>query len=120
MKESYVKGIANHNGPESCGGARKGKTEALTGECAGWGLSREKNLVRDADPVGERGRRKPARRFGKARRYPARSETPSMHGSNLRENREILRPPRTALLGRNGQPMDARRRRPTAGSRTDP
>jgi hypothetical protein len=109
MKESYVKGIANHNGPESCGGARKGKTEALTGEGAGWVLSREKNLVRDADPVGERGRRESTCRNGKARRYPARSETPSMHGSNLRENREILRPPRKSRLGRIVKSKDVRR-----------
>jgi hypothetical protein len=109
MKESYVKGLANHNGPESCGGARKGKTEALTGECAGWVLSREKNLVRDADPVGERGRRQSSSRKGKAGWYPARSETPSMHGSNLRENREILRPPREACLGRNVKSKDVRR-----------
>jgi len=51
MKESYVKGLANRDGPESCGGARKSETEALTGERAGWVLSREMNLVRDADPV---------------------------------------------------------------------
>lgn len=94
MKESYVKGLANRNGPESCGGARKSDGEALTGESAGWVLSREMNLDRDADPVGERGRPQPSYRFGKARRYPARSEAPGMHGSNLRENREILRPPR--------------------------
>ena len=93
MKESYVKGLANHNGPESCGGARKGEAEALTGERAGRVLSREMNLERDADPVGERGRSQPLSRNGKAKRYPARSETPGMHGSNLRENREILRPP---------------------------
>ena len=41
MKESYVKGLANHNDPESCGGARKGKAEALTGERAGRVLSPE-------------------------------------------------------------------------------
>jgi hypothetical protein len=93
MKESYVKGLANHNGPESCGGARKGEAEALTGERAGRVLSREMEINRDADPVGKRGRPQPKRRNGKARRYPARSETPGMHGSNLRENREILRPP---------------------------
>ena len=44
MKESYVKGLANHDGPESCGGARKGAGEALTGERAGWVLSRESTL----------------------------------------------------------------------------
>lgn len=91
MKVSNVKGLANHYDPESCGGARKNVVEALTGESAGWVLSREKRLVRDADPVGERGRPQLMFRFGEKHWYPARSETPGMHGSNLRENREILR-----------------------------
>src|SRR5215813_12066297 len=91
MEVSNVKGLANHDDPESCGGARKKAGEALTGESAGWVLSREKRLVRDADPVGERGRPQPTNRLGEVCRYPARSETPGMHGSNLRENREILR-----------------------------
>jgi len=109
MKESYVKGLATHNGPESCGDARKGKVEALTGERVGWVLSRERELERDADPVDKRGRPQPASRLGKAREYPARSETPCMHGSNLRENREILRPPRKARLGRIVKSKDVRR-----------
>ncbi len=108
MKESYVKGIANHNGPESCGGARKSKAEALTGERAGRVLSREINLDRDADLVRRWGRPQPTRRNGKGRRYPARSETPGMHGSNLRENREILRPP-TKGVGRIEKSKDVRR-----------
>jgi len=90
MKESYVNGLANHNGPESCGAWSNPRGEALTGESAGWVLSREIILYRDADPVGERGRPQSARRNGKARWYPARSEAPGMYGSNLRENREIL------------------------------
>ena len=109
MKVSYVKGLANHDDPESCGGARKGDGEALTGESAGWVLSREMNLVRDADPVGERGRPQSMFRFGKEHWYPARSETPGMHGSNLRENRESLRPPRPARLGRIEKSKDVRR-----------
>ena len=109
MKVSNVKGLANRNDPESCGGARKSDGEALTGERAGRVLSREINLVRDADPVEKRGRRQPTFRFGKARWYPARSETPGMHGSNLRENREILRPPREAHLGRTVKSKDERR-----------
>ena len=51
MRESYVKGVAIHNGPESCGGARKSDGEALTGESAGRVLSREMDKNRDADPV---------------------------------------------------------------------
>jgi RNA-directed DNA polymerase len=108
MKESYVKGLANRDGPESCVGARKGEGEALTGGRAGRVLSREINLVRDADPVRRRGRPQPTGRIGKARWYPARSET-RMHGSNLRENREILRPPKKARLGRIEKSKDVRR-----------
>jgi hypothetical protein len=32
MKVSYVEGVANHNGPESCGAAREGGVEALKGD----------------------------------------------------------------------------------------
>jgi hypothetical protein len=109
MKVSNVKGLANHDDPESCGGARKSGGEALTGESAGWVLSREKVLVRDADPVGERGRPQSTLRTGKECWYPARSEAPSMYGSNLRENREILRPPKLARLGRIEKSKDVRR-----------
>jgi hypothetical protein len=109
MEVSNVKGLANHDDPESCGGARKSDGEALTGESAGWVLSREIILHRDADPVGERGKPQSARRNGKARWYPARSEAPGMYGSNLRENREILRPPKRARLGRIEKSKDVRR-----------
>jgi RNA-directed DNA polymerase len=109
MKVSNVKGLANHGDPESCVAWSNSRGEALTGERAGWVLSREMNLVRDADPVGERGRQQPMFRFGKERWYPARSETPGMHGSNLRENREILRSPKRARSGRIEKSKDVRR-----------
>ena len=109
MKESYVKGLANHNGPESCVEWRDSLGEALTGVRAGRVLSREINSVRDADPLMEWGRPQSLCRFGQAWRYPARSETPGMHGSNLRENREILRSPRQGNLGRIVKSKDARR-----------
>src|SRR5271168_2892399 len=35
MKEPYVEGVANRNGPESCIGTREGDGEALTGERMG-------------------------------------------------------------------------------------
>jgi len=44
MKESHVEGVAGHNGPESCGDARKGVVEALTGVRAGRVFSRERHL----------------------------------------------------------------------------
>ena len=109
MKVSNVKGVANRDGPESCTGARKGDGEALTGERAGWVLSRENDPEWDADPVGERGRPQSTSRIGQGRWYPARSETPGMYGSNPRENREILRPPKLARLGRIEKSKDVRR-----------
>ena len=45
MKVPYVEGLANHNGPESCGGDREVTAEALTGECVGQVLSRENRLT---------------------------------------------------------------------------
>ena len=108
MKVSNVKGLANRDGPESCVVARKGEGEALTGESAGWVLSHE-NTVRDADPVRRRGRPQSMLRIGEGRWYPARSEAPGMHGSNLRENREILRPPQPARWGRIEKSKDVRR-----------
>ena len=109
MKVSNVKGLANHDDPESCGGTRKGVGEALTGESAGWVLSREKQLVRDADPVRRRGRPQSTLRIGEEYWYPARSETPGMHGSNLRENREVLRSPQPARWGRIENSNEVRR-----------
>jgi len=44
MKKSHREGLASHPDPESCGGARKGATEALTGAHAGEVLSREIRL----------------------------------------------------------------------------
>ena len=60
-EESYVKGLANRNGPESCAGWRDPSGEALTGEAltgesAGWVLSGEINSVRHADPFNDMGK----------------------------------------------------------------
>jgi len=41
MKEPYVEGVANRNGPESCVGVREDDGEALTGVRTGRVLSRE-------------------------------------------------------------------------------
>jgi hypothetical protein len=85
MKVSYVEGLANHNGPESCGAAREGGVEALTGKSTGRVFSRERALLRDADAVGESGRPHP-------------------------RHWEILRSPRTEYVwGRIGKSKDARR-----------
>ena len=110
MKESYGKGLATRTGPESCVVTRKGHDEALTGVRAGRVFSRESNLLRGADAVGESGRPHPTHRQREMRRGPARSETPCMYGNTSRENREILCPPATdGVAGRIGKSTDTRR-----------
>jgi hypothetical protein len=76
MKESYECEIATHIGPESCGAAREGGVEALTGERAGRVYSRERTFLRDADAVGESGRLHPVHRYREVYGSPARSQTP--------------------------------------------
>jgi hypothetical protein len=70
MKESYGEGVATHTGPESCGGAREGVGEALTGEDAGQVWSRERPILRDADAVGVSGRQHRVRSYGEAQLIP--------------------------------------------------
>src|ERR1700747_2374107 len=43
MQKSYECELATHIGPESCGAARKGSVEALTGDRAGRVFSRERH-----------------------------------------------------------------------------
>ena len=89
MKESYSKDLASHTGPESCAGAREGTGEALTGVRTGQVLSRESIRIQDADAVIPSGRQHLNHRDGEMIQDPARSETLSMYGNTLRENREI-------------------------------
>jgi len=79
MKESYSEGPANHGGPESCAGTRKGAGEALTGEHTGGVLKGVGNGVptllsrAEGTLVPERVR---AQETLRSRRPPARVETP--------------------------------------------
>ena len=110
MKESYGEGEATHTGPESCGVACEGGTEALTGVRAGRVLSRERTFLRDADAVGESGRQHRAHRYREVPPGPARSETPSTYGNTPHGNREIPCPPEAdGASGRIGKSKDVRR-----------
>ena len=90
MKEPHVKGLATHDGPESCEASRKGSGEALTGVGAGRVFSRESGFLRDADAVGVSGRQHLAHRYREMRSGPARSEPPCTYGNTSHENREVL------------------------------
>ena len=110
MKESHGEGVATHTGPESCGTAREGGAEALTGVRAGRVLSRERHFLRGADAVRRSGRPHPAHRYREMRRDPARSETPCTYGNTMRENREIpCSPAVDGTAGRTAKSKDVRR-----------
>jgi hypothetical protein len=110
MKKSHESGVATHVGPESCGAARKGGVEALTGDRTGRVFSRVRNSLRDADAVRRRGRPYLVCRYREVHENPARSETPCTYGNTSHGNREIPSPPRAAVaLGRVGKSKDARR-----------
>lgn len=92
MKESYVEGLANHNDPESCAGIGNGASEALTGERASWVLSPEiGECVSGAVVLLTCGGNTAYTASGEGCADPAGSETPGVHGSLLRGNREALR-----------------------------
>ena len=117
MKVSYVEGVANHNGLESCVSVCKDEGKALTEERTGLVLSREmhalprkRQVLRDADAVGASGRQDRVHRHRKVCQDPARSKTPCMYGNTLRGNREILCPPgAVSAPGRVGKSEDTRR-----------
>jgi len=110
MQKSYECEVATHIGPESCGAARKGGVEALTGECAGRVFSRVRTFLRDADAVGAGGRPHRVHRYREVCQSPARSETPCTYADTSHGNREIPSPPRAAVaLGRVGKSKDVRR-----------
>ena len=111
MKESYGEGPATHTGPESCGAAREGSIEALTGVHMGWVYSRVRSFLRGADAVRRSGRPHPLHRQCEMEGDPARSKTPCTCGNTSRENREIPGfPGADGAAGRVGKSKDTRRR----------
>ena len=111
MKESYGEGLATHIGPESCGAARKGSGEALTGVRAGRVSSRERNFLRGADAVRRSGRHNRPPRYRERRTDPARSQTPCTYGNTMLGNREILcSPAADDAVGRAVKSKEVRRR----------
>jgi len=96
MKESYVEGLAAHDGPESCGGARKGVVEALTGVRAGRVSSRERGLT-------------PGCRRRKERRKATLGASPTQDASESRAVKDPVHV-RKHLAREPGDPMFARGR----------
>ena len=99
MGTLYIEGLANHDGPEPCVGAREGGGEASVGVRAGWAIEPRKDMTRDADAVIESGRQHRRRRFREPSSDPAGSEILCMRGVSRRENREVPRSPARMMGG---------------------
>jgi hypothetical protein len=100
MRTPYFEGLATHEGPESCVGDPRGRSEALTGVRAGWAIEprNQRNRGADAVPVGGRPHRR--RRYREPLADPARPENLCMHGAFMSENRESPRSPVVVMAGR--------------------
>ena len=90
MKEPYIEGLANHDGPGSDAGGCKAAGEARTGARAGGVLSRENSSIRVPTLLSTTEGNMVMGNKGKRITGPARSKTTSMHGNSMRENRESL------------------------------
>ena len=90
MQVHHDEEVANRIDPESCAVAREGISEALTGECIGQPLSRERFLFWVPTPCKWR----KATHSGASSRAPGRPgvvRDPGMCRRSLRGNREISR-----------------------------
>src|SRR5664279_1191371 len=103
MEELYVEGVATRGGPESCAVVREGGGEALTGVRAGRAIEPRNHRVRGADAVYASGRQHRQQRYRELLVGPARSENYGMHGTFMRENREVPCPPVRMITGRAAQ-----------------
>ena len=96
-------GLASHGGPEPCGGGRKGVVEALAR-----GTCRQAIEPRNNTRSGRRHRcvkwkATPSVAKARAASGPRGVEEPCMHGTFMRENREI--PSSPVVYGRGGGPL---------------
>jgi RNA-directed DNA polymerase len=93
MQEPRKKGLANHLDPESCAGDREVAGEALTGAHVGQPLSSEITSIGVPTLYGEgEGNMKDGVKR-ESSRDAAESETLSMRGNSMRENRETSKAP---------------------------
>jgi hypothetical protein len=51
LRGLHVEGLAIHDGPESCVGAREGVGEVLAGVRAGWAIEPRNSCIRGADAL---------------------------------------------------------------------
>ena len=80
MKVQHGQDLANHSGPESCGGAREGAAEALTGETGGSAIEPRNHRFGTPTPLSNAEGNTDQGDTSESWGSPARSETPHTPG----------------------------------------
>jgi len=99
MKALCIEGVATHDDPESCVGARKDAGEALTGARAGRAIEPRNQGDRGAQAVNYVEGHIDCGAIREPQLDPARSENHGMYGTSMRENREIPSSPARLITG---------------------
>src|SRR3712207_4800326 len=103
MKVQHGKDLANHSGLESCGDAREGVAEALTGETGGSAMEpRNPNFGTPTQLCDAEGNMNQGDK-GESWGSPARSETLHTPGSSLHRSWEISAAPGGTTSGGPGK-----------------
>ena len=89
MRTPYFEGLATHDGPESCVGDPRGRSEALTGVHVGRAIEPRNSQLRGAHAVDKAEGNTAGGVIASRLVDPARSENQGMRGAFMRENREI-------------------------------
>ena len=89
MEESHIEGVATHGGPDHALSLMRVTAKRWTGARAGRAIEPRNHCIRGADDVYEIGRPHRHQRYRELLTDPARSENHCMHGTSLRENREV-------------------------------
>jgi hypothetical protein len=103
MQEPCIEGVATHDDPESCVGARKDAGEALTGARAGRAIEPRNEVSPGRPRRWNGGRQHRLWRYRESQPGPARSENHGMYGIFMRENREVPGSPARLITGRDAQ-----------------
>ena len=103
MEESYIEGLATHGDPDHALALVRVTAKRWTGARAGRAIEPRNHCIRGADDVYEIGRPHRHQRYRKLLADPARSENHCMHGTSLRENREVSCSPVWLIAGRAAQ-----------------
>lgn len=103
MEESYIEGLATRDDPDHASTSVRVAAKRWIGARAGRAIEPRNHSIRGADVVYEIGRPHRQQRYRKLLTDPARSENHCMHGTSLRENREISCSPVWLITGRAAQ-----------------